>query len=328
MKKILVTGGAGYIGSHTCLALAKRGYAPIAFDNLVNGHRKFVNWGPLEVGDIRDKERLEAVIRKYQPAAVIHFAGLIEVGQSFLDPAAFFETNVGGSIALLSAALKAGVDKIVFSSTCATYGIPQGQLKEDHPQLPINPYGRSKLIVEQILDELSANTPMRFVKLRYFNAAGADPGGRIGEWHSPETHVIPLALEAALKRSTFKVFGTDYSTRDGTCIRDFVHVSDLADAHCQAIEHLFTGRKSIAVNLGTGLGTSVREIIECVERVSGHPLAVDYLPRREGDPPELVADNSLAKSVLNWKPRFDTNAIIETAWKWHSTAPWRTSAAP
>lgn len=323
MKNILVTGGAGYIGSHTCLALSQRGFTPIVLDNLVNGHREFVNWGPFETGDICDKERLEAVIRKYQPAAIVHFAALIEVGQSFRDPAAFFETNVGGSIALLAAALRAGIDKIVFSSSCATYGIPQGPLREDHPQCPVNPYGRSKLMVEQVLDELSANTPLRFVKLRYFNAAGADPDGRIGEWHSPETHVIPLALEAALQARTFKVFGTDYPTRDGTCIRDFVHVSDLADAHCRAVEHLLNGRESVAINLGTGLGTSVLEIIDMVERASGGRLAVEYLSRREGDPPELVADNSLAKSVLDWTPRFDRNAIIETAWKWHSRAPWR-----
>lgn len=326
MKNILVTGGAGYIGSHTCLALSRRGFTPIVLDNLVNGHREFVNWGPLEIGDICDRERLEAVIRKYQPAAIVHFAALIEVGQSFRDPAAFFETNVGGSIALFSAALRAGVDKIVFSSTCATYGTPQGPLREDHPQSPVSPYGRSKLMAEQVLDELSANTPLRFVKLRYFNAAGADPDGQIGEWHSPETHVIPLALEAALEARTFKVFGTDYPTRDGTCIRDFVHVSDLADAHCRAVEHLVDGRKSIAINLGTGLGTSVREIINMVEHVSGRLLTVEYLSRREGDPPELVADNSLAKSVLNWTPRFDRTAIIETAWKWHSRAPWRAVA--
>lgn len=327
MKNILVTGGAGYIGSHTCLALSQRGFTPVVLDNLVNGHLEFVNWGPLETGDVGDKERLEAVIRKYQPAAIIHFAGLIEVSQSFRDPAAFFEINVGGSVTLFATALKAGVDKIVFSSTCATYGIPQGQLREDHPQSPVSPYGRSKLITEQVLDDLSANTPLRFVKLRYFNAAGADPYGRIGEWHSPETHLIPLALEAALKARTFKVFGTDYPTRDGTCIRDFVHVSDLADAHCLAVEHLLAGRKSMAINLGTGVGTSVREIIDLIEHASGRPLAVECLPRRDGDPPELVADNSLAKSVLNWTPRFDRNAIIESAWKWHSQAPWRVVAA-
>lgn len=327
MKNILVTGGAGYIGSHTCLALSQRGFTPVVLDNLVNGHREFVNWGPLETGDVRDKERLDAVIRKYQPAAIIHFAGLIEVSLSFRDPAAFFETNVGGSIALFATALKAGVDKIVFSSTCATYGIPQGQLREDHRQSPVSPYGRSKLMTEQLLDDLSANTPLRFVKLRYFNAAGADPDGQIGEWHSPETHVIPLAVEAALKARTFKVFGTDYPTRDGTCIRDFVHVSDLADAHCLALEHLLAGRNSMAANLGTGLGTSVREIIRMVEHASGRSLTVECLPRRDGDPAELVADNSLARSVLNWAPRFDRKAIIESALNWHSRAPRRAAAA-
>jgi UDP-glucose 4-epimerase len=323
MKKILVTGGAGYIGSHTCLALSKRGYTPITYDNLSNGHGEFVKWGPLEQGDICDRNRLQSVIEAYQPSAIVHFAGLIEVGQSFADPAAFFETNVGGSTALFSAALAAGVDKIVFSSTCATYGMPRGPLREDHPQFPINPYGRSKLIVEQILDDLSANTSLRYVKLRYFNAAGADPDGQLGEWHTPETHVIPLALEAALEDRTFKIFGADYPTPDGTCIRDFVHVSDLAEAHCKAIDYLLGEKPSIAVNLGTGKGTSVREIVRLVEQISGHKVSVEYLARRAGDPSELVADNSLAQSLLGWTPSLDSKAIIETAWRWHVGAPWR-----
>jgi UDP-glucose 4-epimerase len=261
----------------------------------------------------------------YQPSAIIHFAGLIEVGQSFADPAAFFESNVGGSIALFSAALKASIDKVVFSSTCATYGMPRGPLKEDHPQSPINPYGRSKLIVEQILNELSANTSLRFVKLRYFNAAGADPSGQLGEWHTPETHVVPLALEAALGGKTFKIFGADYPTPDGTCIRDFVHVSDLAEAHCKAIDYLMGKKPSIAVNLGTGKGTSVREIVRLAEQVSGRNVSVEYLPRRPGDPAELVADNALAQSLLGWTPNLDSKAIIETAWNWHVRAPWRIS---
>jgi UDP-glucose 4-epimerase len=317
MKNILVTGGAGYIGSHTCLALSKRGHTPVTYDDLSNGHREFVAWGPLEVGNIRDKDRLATVFREYKPVAIVHFAGLIEVGHSFRDPAAFFEINVGGSIALLSAALKAGVEKIVFSSTCATYGIPQGPLKEDHLQLPINPYGQTKLMVEQVLRELSAHTPLRFASLRYFNAAGADPDGQLGEWHDPETHAIPLAIEAALAGKPFKIFGSDYPTRDGTCIRDFVHVSDLAEAHCLALECLLRSNESIAVNLGTGVGTSVREIVELVENTSGRKLPIEYLPRRAGDPSELVAENGLARSILNWQPRFNSRAIIETAWRWH-----------
>jgi UDP-glucose 4-epimerase len=319
MKNILVTGGAGYIGSHTCLALSERGYNPITYDNLSNGHREFVKWGPFELGDIRDKDKLLNVIEAYRPSAIIHFAGLIEVKQSFADPLAFFETNVGGSIALLSAALNAGVDKIVFSSTCATYGIPQGPLKEDHPQVPINPYGRSKLIVEQILRELTANTPLRFVTLRYFNAAGADPNGQIGERHSPETHLIPLAIEAALQAKTFNVFGNDYPTRDGTCVRDFVHVADLASAHSLALDYLMNAGNSVAINLGTGEGTSVREIIEQIENTANRELAVQYSPRRPGDPPELIANPQLAKTILNWTPALDRKAIVETAWNWHCT---------
>ena len=320
MTNILVTGGAGYIGSHTCLALSQKGYTPVVFDSLVNGHREFVQWGPFEQGDVRDRARLDQVIAKHKPAAIVHFAGLIEVGQSMSDPIAFFENNVAGSLTLFSAAVHAGIDKLVFSSTCATYGIPQAvPIREDHPQVPINPYGRSKLMVEQILNELDTRKGFRSVILRYFNAAGADPEGHIGEWHTPETHVIPLVIEAARSRDTnFKVFGSDYPTRDGTCIRDFVHVCDLADAHSRGIDYLIGGGQSIALNLGTGHGTSVKEIIEAVEFVSRRPLRVEYGPRREGDPPELVADNALAKLSLGWEPQHALNSVVKSAWKWHT----------
>lgn len=320
MSNILVVGGAGYIGSHTCLNLSQRGYTPIVFDSLVNGHKEFVQWGPLEQGDVRDRERLDQVMSYYKPVAIVHFAGLIEVSQSISDPVAFFESNVSGSITLFAAALHAGIDKLVFSSTCATYGIPRAvPIREGHPQSPINPYGRSKLMVEQILGELGTRKKFQSVILRYFNAAGADLEGRIGEWHTPETHVIPLAIEAA--RSTgqsFKIFGSDYPTRDGTCIRDFIHVSDLAEAHSRGIDHLIAGGESVALNLGTGHGTSVKEIVAAIELVSNRRLGVEYQPRREGDPPELVADNALAKATLGWEPRSNLTSIVESAWKWHT----------
>ena len=319
MTNILVVGGAGYIGSHTCLNLSTKGYTPIVYDSLINGHREFVQWEPFEQGDVRDRDRLGHVILKYKPEAIVHFAGLIEVAQSISDPLAFFENNVTGALTLFAAALAAGVDRLVFSSTCATYGIPQeGSIREDHPQVPINPYGRSKLMVEQILNELGSRTNFRSVVLRYFNAAGADVEGRIGEWHTPETHVIPLAIETARgKRDSFKIFGSDYPTRDGTCIRDFVHVDDLAEAHRRGIDYLISGGQSVALNLGTGRGTSVREIVEEIERVSKRRLRVAYRARREGDPAELVANNTMAKAVLDWEPRHSLASIVDSAWKWH-----------
>jgi UDP-glucose 4-epimerase len=322
MHNILVTGGAGYIGSHTCLALSREGFTPIVLDNLTNGHLEFVRWGPFEKGDVRDRRRLDDIFLAYRPAAIIHFAGLIEVGDSISNPIAFFDNNISGSLTLLAAALSAGVDTLVFSSTCATYGIPaQTPMSESHPQLPISPYGRSKLIVEQILAELSRYKEFRSVCLRYFNAAGAEPKNALGEWHDPETHVIPLAIEAAKgMRSHFKIFGSDYPTRDGTCIRDFVHVMDLADAHVRAVKYLLSGGKSISLNLGTGKGTSVKELIEAVENVSGKPLPIERALRRDGDPPELVADNSSASKILGWNPRHDFGSIIESAWLWHSRA--------
>lgn len=242
-ETVLVVGGAGYIGSHTCLDLANKGFKPVVFDNFSNGHREFVKWGPAEEGDIRDRARLDEVLAKHKPAAILHFAALIEVGESVKDPVAFYENNVIGTLTLLAAAQAAGVKAFVFSSTCATYGLPQSvPLDETHRQVPINPYGRTKYIVEQALADYDKYTGFRSVVLRYFNAAGADFEGRIGEWHQPETHAIPLAIDAALgRREGFKVFGTDYETRDGTCVRDYIHVLDLADAHVRAVEHLLRG---------------------------------------------------------------------------------------
>ncbi|KWV44083.1 MULTISPECIES: UDP-glucose 4-epimerase GalE [Rhizobium] len=319
-ETVLVVGGAGYIGSHTCLDLANKGFKPVVFDNFSNGHREFVKWGPAEEGDIRDRARLDEVLATHKPAAILHFAALIEVGESVKDPVAFYENNVIGTLTLLAAAQAAGVKAFVFSSTCATYGLPQSvPLDETHRQVPINPYGRTKYIVEQALADYDKYTGFRSVVLRYFNAAGADFEGRIGEWHQPETHAIPLAIDAALgRREGFKVFGTDYETRDGTCVRDYIHVLDLADAHVRAVEHLLRGGESVALNLGTGTGTTVKELLGTIERVSERPFPVEYAGRREGDSHTLVANNDKAREILGWTPQYDLSQIIRSAWNWHA----------
>ncbi|MGX9988212.1 UDP-glucose 4-epimerase GalE [Rhizobium sp. Z1P35] len=319
-ETVLVVGGAGYIGSHTCLDLANKGYKPVVFDNFSNGHREFVRWGPAEEGDIRDRARLDEVLAKHQPAAILHFAALIEVGESVKDPVSFYENNVIGTLTLLSAAQAAGINAFVFSSTCATYGLPQSvPLDETHRQVPINPYGRTKYIVEQALADYDQYRSLRSVVLRYFNAAGADFEGRIGEWHQPETHAIPLAIDAALgRRQGFKVFGSDYETRDGTCVRDYIHVLDLADAHVRAVEYLLKGGQSVALNLGTGTGTTVKELLGAIEDVSNRPFPVEYIGRREGDSHTLVANNDKARDVLGWVPQYDLSEIIRSAWDWHA----------
>ncbi|UWU13924.1 UDP-glucose 4-epimerase GalE [Rhizobium sullae] len=319
-ETVLVVGGAGYIGSHTCLDLANKGYKPVVFDNFSNGHREFVRWGPAEEGDIRDRARLEEVLAKHKPSAILHFAALIEVGESVKDPVSFYENNVIGTLTLLSAAQAAGIKAFVFSSTCATYGLPQSvPLDETHRQVPINPYGRTKYIVEQALADYDQYRGLRSVILRYFNAAGADFEGRIGEWHQPETHAIPLAIDAALgRRQGFKVFGSDYETRDGTCVRDYIHVLDLADAHVRAVEYLLRGGDSVALNLGTGTGTTVKELLGAIEDVSKRPFPVEYIGRREGDSHTLVANNDKARDVLGWVPQYDLSQIIQSAWDWHS----------
>ncbi|HEY0125434.1 MAG TPA: UDP-glucose 4-epimerase GalE [Rhizobium sp.] len=319
-ETVLVVGGAGYIGSHTCLDLANKGFQPVVYDNFSNGHREFVKWGPAEEGDIRDRARLDEVLAKYKPAAILHFAALIEVGESVKDPVSFYENNVIGTLTLLAAAQAAGVGAFVFSSTCATYGLPQSvPLDESHRQVPINPYGRTKYIVEQALADYDQYKGLRSVVLRYFNAAGADFEGRIGEWHTPETHAIPLAIDAALgRRQGFKVFGSDYDTRDGTCVRDYIHVLDLADAHVRAVEYLLRGGESVALNLGTGTGTTVKELLGAIETVSERPFPVEYVGRREGDSTTLVANNDKARDVLGWSPQYDLSRIIESAWNWHA----------
>lgn len=315
----MVTGGAGYIGSHACKALAQAGYLPIAFDNLVFGHEWAVKWGPLERGDILDHARLDQVFRTYRPRAVMHFAAFAYVGESVRDPAKYYRNNVMGSLTLLDTMRKHGVEQIIFSSTCATYGIPAAvPIGDSHPQIPINPYGTSKLTVERMLADFDTAYGLRSVSLRYFNAAGADPHGEIGEDHDPETHLIPLVLEAASgRRPSVTVFGTDYETPDGTCIRDYIHVSDLADAHVLALNALQSGFNSTGLNLGTGCGFSVLEVIQAARDVTGRQISMVVGPRRPGDPPTLIADPTRAQRELGWKPRYDKlRPMIATSWDW------------
>ena len=323
MQTVLVTGGAGYVGSHACLALAAAGFRPVVFDDLSNGHREHVRWGPLEVGDIRDAKRLDAVFAAHRPVAVLHFAARIEVGESIKDPGAFYDVNVGGTITLVEAARRASVVALVFSSTCATFGEPVTMpMAEDHPQAPLNPYGRSKLMVEQALADYDRHLGFRSAVLRYFNAAGADPEGRIGEWHEPETHAIPLAIEAALGlRPGFTIFGDDYDTDDGTAVRDYVHVLDLADAHVAALRRLLAGGGSETYNLGAGTGVSVRQLVDGIGRVAGAPLTVRIAPRREGDAPVLIADNRKARARLGWTPARGLDLILADAWRWRRFQP-------
>jgi len=319
-KNILVTGGAGYIGSHACKALALSGYTPITYDNMVYGHTRAVKWGPLEKGDILDRDRLNEVMLKYKPAAVVHFAAYAYVGESVENPGKYYRNNVAGTLTLVEAVRDHGIDKIIFSSTCAVYGNPKSiPLAEDHPQSPVSPYGASKQMIERILSDFDHAHGIRTVSLRYFNAAGADPEGEAGEDHNPETHLIPLVIQAALgRRSHVEIYGTDYPTADGTAIRDYIHVTDLADAHVKALSYLEARGASTEINLGVGAGYSVREVIAAVERAADKPVPVLSGPRRAGDPPILTADSTRASSLLNWQPRYtDLDYIVETAWKWH-----------
>jgi UDP-arabinose 4-epimerase len=319
MPPILVTGGAGYIGSHACKALARAGYTPITYDNLVYGHREAVRWGPFVHGDISDRARLQETLRTYQPVAAMHFAAYTYVGESVSDPAKYYRNNVGGSLTLLESLRDHGIDKIIFSSTCATYGIPQSlPLREDHPQAPINPYGESKYMIEKILRDFSHAYGLRSISLRYFNAAGADPDAETGEDHDPETHLIPLVLFAALgKRPHIQVFGDDYDTPDGTCIRDYIHVSDLAEAHVLALRALENGAPTDAYNLGNGLGFSVLEVIASAQRISGRPIPTLIQARRAGDPARLIGDAQRIIAELGWQPRYaDLDTIVASAWQW------------
>lgn len=319
---VIVTGGAGYVGSHACKALAAAGYLPVSYDNLSTGNRWAVRWGPLELGDIMDAGRLRAAFARWKPVGAMHFAALALVGDSVRDPGAYHRVNIGGLLNVLEACRDGGVDSVVFSSTCAIYGAPERlPIVEDMPKAPINPYGASKLAAEQMLPDFDAAHGLRYAALRYFNAAGADPDGEIGERRDVETHLIPLALDAALNfRPPLSILGDDYPTPDGTAVRDYIHVMDLADAHVAALARLRGGGGSIAVNLGSGRGWSVREVIETAAAVAGRPIPHAVGPRRPGDPPALVADPSAARALFGpaLSRRSDLAAIIADAWRWQS----------
>jgi UDP-arabinose 4-epimerase len=322
--KILVTGGAGYIGSHICKQLAKVGLLPIVADNMAAGHHWAVKWGPLEQGDILDRKFLDAMFLKHNPSGVIHLAALSEVGVSVDEPAKYYANNVVGTLRLIEAMRAHHVNHLVFSSTCAIFGIPSVvPIGEEHPLSPINPYGASKLMSERMLADFDAAYGMRSVSLRYFNAAGADPDGEVGEDHIPETHLIPILLQAAAgKRPHVTIYGTDYDTPDGTCIRDYVHVTDLAEAHISALKVLDEGGPSSSFNLGSGRGFSVRDLVAEARRITGQQVCVKEGPRRPGDPPYLLADASRARAILKWECRHsDLPTILSTAWLWHRKAP-------
>jgi UDP-glucose 4-epimerase len=320
---ILVTGGAGYIGSHAVLALQQAGYGVVVLDNLVYGHRDLVEQvlkAELVVGDTSDRALLDQVFATHSIAAVMHFAAYAYVGESVTDPAKYYQNNVMGTLTLLEAMLAASIKKFVFSSTCATYGVPKTvPIPEDHPQQPINPYGTSKLMVERILTDFDVAYDFKSVCFRYFNAAGADPGGLLGEDHNPETHLLPLVLMTALgQRESVSIFGTDYPTPDGTCIRDYIHVSDLATAHLLGLEYLLQGGNSEVFNLGNGNGFSVRQAIEVAQQVIGKSIAAIERDRRPGDPPSLIGSSDKARSQLNWQPQYSSlHDILSHAWQWH-----------
>ena len=317
---VLVCGGAGYIGSHVNKMLNRMGYDTVVFDNLVYGHREAVKWGEFVRGDLKDPEEIEAVFDTYPIEAVMHFAAYAYVGESVTDPEKYYFNNVACTLNLLRTMRGHGCDKIIFSSTCSTYGEPaRVPIMEDMPQDPINPYGASKLMVERILSDYGTAYGLRSVALRYFNAAGADPECEIGEDHDPETHLIPLVLDAASgRRPDIKVFGTDYPTRDGSCIRDYIHVEDLAKAHILALKYLQSGGSSERFNLGNERGTSVLEVIEAVKKVTGKDFRVTLSDRRPGDPATLVGSSDKVKAVLGWEPKYaEIETIVEHAWKWH-----------
>jgi UDP-glucose 4-epimerase len=322
-QTILVTGGAGYIGSHAVLSLQQAGYEVVVLDNLVYGHRDIAEKAlqvELVVGDIGDRALLDRLFSSRTIAAVMHFAAYAYVGESVENPAKYYRNNVAGTLTLLEAMVAASVPCIVFSSTCATYGVPETvPIPEDHPQNPINPYGATKLMVERILSDFDVAHGLRSVRFRYFNAAGADPSGRLGEDHSPETHLIPLVLQTALgKRDSISIFGTDYPTPDGTCIRDYIHVTDLAEAHVLGLKYLLEGGASAVFNLGNGNGFSVKEVIETARSITGKPIAAVECDRRPGDPPMLVGSSDSARRVLGWTPQYaDLAKIVTHAWAWH-----------
>ncbi|MES9996926.1 UDP-glucose 4-epimerase GalE [Desulfovibrio aminophilus] len=315
-RAVLVTGGAGYIGGHACKALARAGYLPVTLDDLSAGHEWAVKWGPLVRADVADRAALDAVFREYRPEGVLHFAARIEVGESMRDPGKYYGNNCVASLRLLEAMRDHGCLRIVFSSTCAVYGAPQRlPLTEDHPQWPVNTYGWSKFTVERMLEDFHRAHGIANLRLRYFNAAGADPDAELGEEHDPETHLIPLVLRAAAGRGAIKVFGRDYDTPDGTCLRDYIHVTDLARAHVSALNLLERGG-SQALNLGVGEGFSVREVLDTAERVTGRSIPREDAPRREGDPAALLAEPTAARRALDWEPEYGLEDMIAHAWAW------------
>lgn len=320
----MVVGGAGYIGSHMCKCLAKNGYIPIILDNLDFGHQEAVKWGTFVKGSLADSKLLNQIFSDFHIAAVMHFAAFCYVGESVLQPSRYYRNNVANTLSLLETMVKRKVSNIIFSSSCATYGEPEHlPITEQHPQNPINPYGRSKLMVEQILDDFSAAYGLESVVLRYFNAAGADPECELGEDHTPETHLIPLILQTALgKRESILVFGDNYPTKDGTCIRDYIHIVDLVNAHLLALERLLNGLPGGKYNLGNGSGYSVKEVIETAQNVTGRSIPVRIVEKRPGDPSVLVGSGEKAANELGWKPEFpDLYSIIKTAWNWHKNNP-------
>jgi UDP-glucose-4-epimerase GalE len=324
MNKILILGGAGYIGSHMCKYLAKRGYTPVVLDNLIYGHREAVKWGPFVEGSMADPALLKQIFSDRDIAAVMHFAAFCYVGESVTEPAKYYQNNVAATLTLLQAMVEEKVNHFIFSSSCATYGEPvEIPMTEGHPRNPINPYGRTKLIVEQMLEDFNKAYGLKSTCLRYFNAAGADPEGELGEDHRPETHLIPLVLQTALgQRETINIFGGDYPTRDGTCIRDYIHIEDLAQAHLLALEKLLKGEPGDQYNLGNGDGHSVKQVIEVAREVSGRDIPARVIARRPGDPAVLISSSEKAFKKLGWKPQYpDLRTIIETAWNWHSAHP-------
>lgn len=327
---VLVTGGAGYIGSHVCKALAQQGYLPVTYDNLCSGNEEAVKWGPFEQGDIRDRKRLSEVIQTYKPASIMHFAALIQVAESVSDPATYYDNNVHGSFCLLEEARKHNIRNMVFSSTAAVYGTPNKELIcEDTPLNPINPYGNTKLAMENMIRNYTASYDFNAAILRYFNAAGADPEQELGTAYRKDSHIIPLLMKVASgDMDGFKVFGTDYDTPDGTALRDYIHVTDLADAHIRALRFIMNEDESIKLNIGTTQGQSVRQVLQAARKVTSKPIFSQDCERREGDPAILVANAMKANRVLNWQPQYsDVETIIETAWAWRQKqtsiqGPW------
>ncbi len=316
---ILVTGGAGYIGSHVCKALSQKGFLPVVYDNLCSGNAGAVRWGPFEKGDIRDRQRLAEIISRYRPIAIMHFAALIQVGESVSAPADFYENNVYGSLCLLEEAREFGIEHMVFSSTAAVYGLPNSSfLKESSALKPINPYGQTKLTMENMIRDYSNAYGLNFAILRYFNAAGADEAGEIGTSYKKDTHLIPLLMRVASNLSPeIKIFGNDYDTPDGTAIRDYIHVTDLADAHVKALQKIMSEKTNLTLNLGTNTGHSVKEVVETTRGVTSHDIPAIDCDRRAGDPHILVANAAKAQKLLNWKPKHSSlENIIQTAWNW------------